>query len=66
MQLPQSAGEEKSEKQEKDEMIMSVLLDQVLPRATSLYLAGPLQVSSSSKTGGPLGGHLPYQLLCQL
>lgn len=51
MQLVQSAGEEKSEKQERDEMIMSLLLDQVLPRATALYLAGPLQVRQQQPGG---------------
>lgn len=35
---------EKSAKQEKDELIMSLLLDEVLPKATTLYMAGPLQV----------------------
>jgi hypothetical protein len=40
----QDGGEEKSAKQEKDELIMGLLLDEVLPKATTLYLAGPLQV----------------------
>jgi hypothetical protein len=41
---PQGADEGKSAKQEKDELIMALLLEEVLPKATSLYLAGPLQV----------------------
>jgi hypothetical protein len=53
---PQGADEGKSAKQEKDELIMALLLEEVLPKATSLYLAGPLQV---------LGKAAPGALLCQ-
>jgi hypothetical protein len=41
--LQEGVGE-KSAKQEKDEMIMGLLLEEVLPKATTLYIAGPLQV----------------------
>lgn len=42
----QEGGEEKSAKQEKDEMIMGLLLEEVLPKAATLYMAGPLQVTA--------------------
>jgi hypothetical protein len=39
-------GGVKSAKAERDELLMALLLEQVLPRAADLYLAGPLQVST--------------------
>lgn len=44
----QGADEGKSAKQEKDELLMAVLLEEVLPKATTLYMSGPLQVNSTS------------------
>jgi hypothetical protein len=41
-------GGVKSAKAERDELLMALLLEQVLPRAAELYLAGPLQVSAST------------------
>lgn len=37
--------QEKSAKQEKDELLMAALLEDVLPKAASLYMEGPLQVA---------------------
>jgi len=44
----QGGDEGKSAKQEKDELLMAVLLDEVLPKAATLYVSGPLQVNSTS------------------
>jgi hypothetical protein len=41
-------GSAKSAKAERDELLMALLLEQVLPRAADLYLAGPLQVSATA------------------
>lgn len=35
---------EKSPKQEKDKLLTAVLLEDVLPKAVTLYMSGPLQV----------------------
>jgi hypothetical protein len=52
----QEAVEEKSAKQEKDEMIMGLLLEEVLPKATTLYMAGPLQVRPNKcQSAGTVG-----------
>jgi hypothetical protein len=37
-------GGARSAKAERDELLMALLLEQVLPRAADLYLSGPLQV----------------------
>jgi hypothetical protein len=41
-------GGVKSAKAERDELLMALLVEQVLPRAADLYLSGPLQVSAKA------------------
>ena len=47
--LQAEEDEEKSAKQQTDELLMGVLLEEVLPKATSLYMQGPLQVGAAPR-----------------
>lgn len=64
----QEGSNEKSAKQEKDELIMALLLDEVLPKATTLYMAGPLQVQQQEhlRTAGWTSILAPVQRACML
>ena len=75
--LQAEEDEEKSAKQQTDELLMGVLLEEVLPKATSLYMQGPLQVGalhphlevltelSTAGTVAPLGIERPRRgVLC--
>lgn len=44
----EAEGGAKSAKADRDELLMALLTEQVLPRAAELYLAGPLQVGAAA------------------
>ncbi|WIA10139.1 hypothetical protein OEZ85_010346 [Tetradesmus obliquus] len=47
----EAEGGAKSAKADRDELLMALLTEQVLPRAAELYLAGPLQTLSDEEEG---------------
>jgi hypothetical protein len=69
--LQDEAGAEggaKSAKAERDELLMALLVEQVLPRAADLYLSGPLQVGGRSTpltAACALAANLPLVFACQ-